>query len=373
MEISTVHEIQEPFLQRWLAATNHKDIGRLYLFFSALAGTGAVALSIAIRLELQSPGVQFLADPSGQPNGQLYNTIVTAHGVLMMFFVMIPATFGGLGNFFVPLMIGAPDMAFPRLNNLSLWLFAAGLTLFVSSLFIGNGPGTGWTLYPPLASAAGHPGPSVDAAILSLHLSGASSILASINFITTILNMRAPGMTLFKMPLFPWAILCTAFLIVLTIPVLAGAITMLLTDRNFGSAFFDPAGGGDPLLFQHLFWFFGHPEVYMMILPAFGIISQVVATFSQKPIFGYLGMVWALIAITFISFVVWGHHMFVTGHRRDCSGLFLFRVHGDCGPNGRKSVLLACNHVGRFARFAYTYALGTWLCLCVHDERCNRR
>jgi cytochrome c oxidase subunit I len=336
MAIGTAyHDTKESFLRRWLAATNHKDIGRLYLLFSALAGVCAVALSIVIRLELQAPGVQFLTDSSGQPDGQLYNTIVTAHGVLMMFFVMIPATFGGLGNFFVPLMIGAPDMAFPRMNNLSLWLFAAGLTLFTSSLLIGNGAGTGWTLYPPLSSA-GHPGPSVDAAILSIHLSGASSILASINFITTILNMRAPGMTLLKMPLFPWAILCTAFLIVLTIPVLAGAITMLLTDRNFGTTFFDPSGGGDPLLFQHLFWFFGHPEVYMMILPAFGVISQVVATFSHKPIFGYLGMVWALIAITFISFVVWAHHMFVTGIGERAQAYFSFASMVIAIPTGIK-------------------------------------
>jgi cytochrome c oxidase subunit I len=214
-------EKQPPFLIRWLSATNHKDIGRLYLIFAALAATGAVALSIMIRLELQAPGVQFLKDASGQPNGQLYNVMVTAHGVLMMFFVIIPATFGGLGNFFVPLMIGAPDMAFPRLNNLSLWLFVAGLTLFSSSAFIGEGTGTGWTLYPPLSSAIGHPGSSVDAMILSIHLSGASSILASINFVTTILNMRTPGMKLLKMPLFPWAILCTATLIILTIPVRA--------------------------------------------------------------------------------------------------------------------------------------------------------
>ncbi len=337
MTIETAyHDTNDSFLRRWLAATNHKDIGRLYLLLSALAGTGAVALSIMIRLELQSPGVQFLNNASGQPDGQLYNAIVTAHGVLMMFFVIIPATFGGLGNFFVPLMIGAPDMAFPRMNNLSFWLFAGGVTLFTSSIFIGNGAGTGWTLYPPLSSEIGHPGPSVDAVILSIHMSGASSILASINFIATILNMRAPGMKLLKMPLFPWAILCTAFLIVLTIPVLAGGITMLLTDRNFGTTFFDPAGGGDPLLFQHLFWFFGHPEVYMMILPAFGIISQVVATFSHKPIFGYLGMVWALIAITFISFIVWAHHMFVTGISGPAQAYFSFASMVIAIPTGIK-------------------------------------
>ncbi len=306
------HGHQQSFFRRWLCATNHKDIGTLYLSAATFAGVIAVGLSIVMRLELQSPGGHLLLDAAGNPDGQLYNVIVTAHGLLMMFFVIIPAMFGGFGNYFVPLMIGAPDMAFPRLNNLSFWLFLSGLTMLLCSLFAGEGPGVGWTLYPPL-SEFGQPGPAVDMAILSIHFSGASSILASINFITTIFNMRAPGLKLFKMPLFVWAILCTAFLMVLSLPVLAGAITMLLVDRNFGTTFYDPSGGGDPLLFQNLFWFFGHPEVYMMILPAFGVISQVVATFSSKAVFGYLGMVYALLAITFISFIVWAHHMFITG------------------------------------------------------------
>ncbi|HLH11711.1 MAG TPA: cytochrome c oxidase subunit I [Methylovirgula sp.] len=330
------HEGSPSFFRRWLAATNHKDIGTLYLWLSTFAGIFAVTLSIIMRIELQSPGAHFLRDSSGMAEGQVYNVIVTVHGLLMMFFVIIPAMFGGFGNYFVPLMIGAPDMAFPRLNNLSFWMFAMGLTLLTLSLFMGQGPGTGWTLYPPLSGPVDHPDASVDFAILSLHFSGASSILASINFITTIFNMRAPGMTLHKMPLFCWAILCTAFMMVLSLPVLAGAITMLLTDRNFGTAFFDPAHGGDPILFQHLFWFFGHPEVYMMILPAFGVISQVIATFSGKPIFGYLGMVYALVAITAISFVVWAHHMFVTGISLPTQAYFSFATMVIAVPTGIK-------------------------------------
>ena len=343
------HHDTRGFFTRWFMSTNHKDIGILYLFTAGIVGLISVCFTVYMRMELQHPGVQYMclegarliADASAEctPNGHLWNVMITYHGVLMMFFVVIPALFGGFGNYFMPLHIGAPDMAFPRLNNLSYWMYVCGVALGVASLLApgGNdqpGSGVGWVLYPPLSTTEA--GYSMDLAIFAVHVSGASSILGAINIITTFLNMRAPGMTLFKVPLFAWSVFITAWLILLSLPVLAGAITMLLMDRNFGTQFFDPAGGGDPVLYQHILWFFGHPEVYIIILPGFGIISHVISTFARKPIFGYLPMVLAMAAIGILGFVVWAHHMYTAGMSLTQQAYFMLATMTIAVPTGIK-------------------------------------
>ena len=298
------HDDHKPHgIGRWLFATNHKDIGTMYMVFALIMFFIGGAMAMVIRLELFKPGMQFV-DPG------FYNSLVTSHALVMIFGAVMPA-FVGLANWMIPLQIGAPDMALPRMNNYSFWILPFAFTLLLSSFFTaGGGPAGGWTLYPPLSLQAGD---SFPLTIFAIQMMGASSIMGAINVIVTIMNMRAPGMTLLKLPLFCWTWLITAYLLIAVMPVLAGAVTMLLTDHYFGTSFFNPAGGGDPVMFQHIFWFFGHPEVYILILPAFGIVSEIIPTFSRKPLFGYDAMVYATASIAFLSFIVWAHHMFTVG------------------------------------------------------------
>lgn len=338
---TTTSGFKENILKRWIYTTNHKRIGILYLFFGFFNGFFAAVLSVLIRLELTFPGDQIMFE-----NYQYYNVIVTMHGVLMLFIVIMPILIGGFANYFVPLMIGAPDMAFPRLNNFSFWILPPATLLGVLAVFIGDGPGTGWTLYPPLSGGDIHVGFSIDFLIFAFHLVGIASIIGSINFICTIWFLKDEGRFLVNLPLFVWSILITSFLLIFAIPVLAAAITLLLTDRNFGTRFFDPVGGGDLILYQHIFWFFGHPEVYILIIPAFGVISQVIGTFSQKKVFGHKAMIVCIVLISVIGFIVWAHHMYVAGMNAYTKAYFTAASMVIALPTGLKIFNWVCTMYG---------------------------
>src|SRR4051794_5808100 len=325
-DVAHAHDHHPSGMMRWMMTTNHKDIGTMYLWFSFMMFLTGGVMALTIRAELFQPGIQIV-------NPEFFNQLTTMHGLVMVFGAIMPA-FVGFANWQIPMMIGAPDMAFARMNNWSFWLLPPAAMLLMGSFFVpGGAPAGGWTIYPPLSVQMGM---GMDMAIFALHIMGASSIMGSINIITTILNMRAPGMTMMKMPLFVWTWLITAYLLVMVMPVLAGAVTMLLTDRNFGTNFFNAAGGGDPVMFQHIFWFFGHPEVYIMILPAFGIVSEIIPAFARKPLFGYSSMVYATSSIAILSFIVWAHHMFTTGMPAAGQLFFMFATMLIAVPTGVK-------------------------------------